>query len=360
MTTIITAILRLSLTLLVCTLYVLPPVVYAQNPDPVMSAGSTGGAGGAGGGGTVTSVEGGVGIDCINNTTDVECSPDRTVIGFKGSSAGTPTMAGKLTGDVEVDTSASPERFYFCGADDGTDCTAAIRLASFSEITGGLADPGSNGVVKRTALNTTDVAGHADITALYGGGSCSGYLKSDGTCDTPAGGGVDPIWLPAGHRNIASGSNITFWGSTAASGDVQSLGSNPNVVIGMGLADAADNSVAQFIQLPASWTPGTLDVDVYWYVNDASTNSVRMEVSTACIGDGEAFTTPSYNTASATSTANTGNAVINKTTFTSVAITNCSAGERMWIKVARDGDGTGGTDDLAVTARFHGAMLRFN
>ena len=31
--------------------------------------------------------------------------------------------------------------------------------------------------------------GWADIVALFASGSCSGYLKSDGTCDTPAGGG---------------------------------------------------------------------------------------------------------------------------------------------------------------------------
>lgn len=33
------------------------------------------------------------------------------------------------------------------------------------------------------------VSGYSDITAVFGSGSCSGYLKSDGTCDTPAGGG---------------------------------------------------------------------------------------------------------------------------------------------------------------------------
>lgn len=55
----------------------------------------------------------------------------------------------------------------------------------------GVADPGANGVMKRTSLNTTAAAGYADIVALFGSGSCSGYLKYDGTCATPAGGSSD-------------------------------------------------------------------------------------------------------------------------------------------------------------------------
>jgi hypothetical protein len=53
----------------------------------------------------------------------------------------------------------------------------------------GVADPGANGVMKRTSLNTTAPSVFGDIVALFGSGSCSGYLKSDGTCSTPGGGG---------------------------------------------------------------------------------------------------------------------------------------------------------------------------
>ena len=51
--------------------------------------------------------------------------------------------------------------------------------------TSALADPGANGIVKRTALNTTAIAASSDVVGLFGGVSCSGYLKSDGTCATP-------------------------------------------------------------------------------------------------------------------------------------------------------------------------------
>lgn len=58
---------------------------------------------------------------------------------------------------------------------------------------GGMADPGSNGILKRTALNTTAVAGYTDIVGLFS--SCSGtqYLGADGQCHTSASGGMaDP------------------------------------------------------------------------------------------------------------------------------------------------------------------------
>src|SRR5579863_4441586 len=47
---------------------------------------------------------------------------------------------------------------------------------------GGLADPGSNGIVKRTALNTTTVAASSDVIGLFS--TCSGtqYLGADGAC----------------------------------------------------------------------------------------------------------------------------------------------------------------------------------
>jgi hypothetical protein len=71
-----------------------------------------------------------------------------------------------------------------------------------------LADPGSNGIVKRTALNTTTTAAASDVVGLFGSGSCSGYLKNDGTCATPAGTGT-----------------LTGTGITATSGPVCANGS---------------------------------------------------------------------------------------------------------------------------------------
>jgi hypothetical protein len=50
---------------------------------------------------------------------------------------------------------------------------------------GGVIDPGSNGIMKRTALNITAPAGSADVIGMFS--SCSGiqYLGADGACHTP-------------------------------------------------------------------------------------------------------------------------------------------------------------------------------
>lgn len=60
----------------------------------------------------------------------------------------------------------------------GSDCGAG----------GGLGDPGSNGIVKRTALNTTAIATSTDVIGLFS--SCSGtqYLGADGSCHNAGGG----------------------------------------------------------------------------------------------------------------------------------------------------------------------------
>jgi parallel beta-helix repeat protein len=68
----------------------------------------------------------------------------------------------------------------------------------------GLADPGSNGIVKRTALNTTAPATAADVTTLFASGSCVGYMKGDGTCANVSPGG----YVQLGHT-VVSGTTTT-------------------------------------------------------------------------------------------------------------------------------------------------------
>jgi trimeric autotransporter adhesin len=127
----------------------------------------------------------------------------------------------------------------------------------------------------------------------------------------------------------------------------------------VGAADFVDASTTGFIRkvrLPATWV-GTVDIVLEWFANSASSNSVRWQVSTGCVADSEAISTgPSYNTASASNTAYTGTANQRKsTTFTGVAITNCAAGETMFIKTERVGGDAG--DSLAATAELLGAEV---
>lgn len=68
---------------------------------------------------------------------------------------------------------------------------ASTGLACGSGSGGGLADPGSNGLLKRTALNVTAIAAYTDIVGTWtSGGTCSSstYLRGDGQCQTPPGG----------------------------------------------------------------------------------------------------------------------------------------------------------------------------
>jgi hypothetical protein len=66
---------------------------------------------------------------------------------------------------------------------------------------------------------------YSDITALFGSGSCSGYLKSDGTCSTPSGGvssinGVPGAFTFSGSDVSCSTTTCTFTGSGSVIGSI--------------------------------------------------------------------------------------------------------------------------------------------
>jgi hypothetical protein len=55
--------------------------------------------------------------------------------------------------------------------------------------------PSSGNIAKFTSSTDIAPAAASNVVALFNSGTCSGYLKSDGTCDTPAGGGTTPDWV---------------------------------------------------------------------------------------------------------------------------------------------------------------------
>lgn len=73
---------------------------------------------------------------------------------------------------------------------------------------GGLVDPGSNGVIKRTSLNTTSAAGASDIVSLFSACSGTQYLGADGACH--AGGGT-----PGGSNNSLQFNNSSAFGGVS-------------------------------------------------------------------------------------------------------------------------------------------------
>jgi hypothetical protein len=110
-------------------------------------------------------------------------------------------------------------------------------------------------------------------------------------------------------------------------------------------ADAATTASTLHFALPSDWTStGGLDLKLFYSGASSSTNNVRWQVSTACVADNEDWTSPSYNTASASNSAGPTTTPQRKTvTFTGVSVTNCAAGETIYFKFERVGGDAGDT-----------------
>ncbi len=95
---------------------------------------------------------------------------------------------------------------------------------------GGLGDPGSNGIVKRTALNTTAIATSTDVVGLFT--SCSGtqYLGADGACHTAGGSGTVTQSSSAQYQTAAftTATNITGIGPGTSGQCYMSNGASAN------------------------------------------------------------------------------------------------------------------------------------
>ena len=113
-----------------------------------------------------------------------------------GDLAGVPDAA-QVVGLYGVPLYGTPTDNQFWAYDAGNSRYAPMDIGS-----GALGDPGANGIVKRTALNTTAAALYGDVTTLFSGSG--DYLKKDGTLATPAGTGdvVGPASATDGHLAV--------------------------------------------------------------------------------------------------------------------------------------------------------------
>lgn len=77
------------------------------------------------------------------------------------------------------------------------------------------------GLVKHINGSFDVAAAYSDVVALFGGGTCSGFLKSDGTCSTPGGGTVTSSGSPVSGdiAKFTSSTNIT----TATATDINTV-----------------------------------------------------------------------------------------------------------------------------------------
>ena len=119
-------------------------------------------------------------------------------------------IAGTLTAHLAATTAYYGARTRFLSADPVGSCSAvsgvyvnpgsgntwsctsgawAQQNGGGSSGSTGLADPGSNGIVKRTAPNVTGLITFSDIVALFSGCTGTEYLGVDGGCHTASGSG---------------------------------------------------------------------------------------------------------------------------------------------------------------------------
>lgn len=160
-----------------------------------------------------------------------------------------------------------------------------------------------------------------------------------------------------GNRDSEAAANRMEWAATA-NVTVGTIGTTPIIQSAMLLPDAEDNTLARTFILPSNWTNTTFNAKLYWYASVAGTNAARLTFETGCVGSGEDPVAPSFNTASAVTSASTGNALLTIATFSSVATTNCAAGELMWLRIGRVG--ADGADTLTVSTALYNLELEFS
>jgi hypothetical protein len=100
-------------------------------------------------------------------------------------------------GRIYARTDAETAKATFYGCSNTAAATYAWEVIGDGGSGSGLADPGSNGIIKRTSLNTTAPAAASDVSGLFSG--TGDYLKSDGTKGTPSGSG-----------NVTAGGTLTL------------------------------------------------------------------------------------------------------------------------------------------------------
>jgi len=98
-------------------------------------------------------------------------------------------------------------------------------------------------------------------------------------------------------------------------------------------ADGSTQVATIHHRLSSDWVSTSFTVILTYSGSVSSTSTIDWRVSTACTADDADPTTPSYNAASTNSAAGpTTTPQLKTTTFSSLALTNCAAGEMMHIK----------------------------
>lgn len=301
----------------------------------------------------------------ISWTENFDISGAAVTTGFKppAGAGAAPTTAGVVAFDstaktlVIGDGSLTGKLMYITGSPANNDCAAfsvvgsVFKLQSAGAACGaggsGMADPGANGLVFRTALNTTtNVVGSAANQLIVTGTSGTGTSVAK---DFP-----DFKYIPAANNvNGAGGIGWTCPSSTPVALLRAGTNNKDGLLSPWGAAD-----VCYFkIHLPKDWDSAvSTDVSIDLTSTDATNgHTVILQVASACAkGDGSTTDDVAYNTAQSMSTI-TLNGNANRTwtaTLTGLTNTGCAAQSTLWVKVSR-------TTDTATNVGVYGAVVDY-
>jgi len=262
------------------------------------------------------------------------------VLGNAGSQTNSLTSAsgnsGKIAQSTGTLTSGNLAKFDA----NGNIVDATFAASNF------LPDPGSNGIVARTAANTT-----AARTLQSTSGGALTWTNPAGTAGDPTPAFVFP---GKGYFEAAGCNNATAspsWDLPTASAPTANCNTGSNIQ--EGTLDFADGQSAQFkTPLPSDWT-GAIDASIFFF--DSSTSgTVIWNIQTACSSTtGAATDDVAFNTADAfnTITLSTPSNAQWVASKTGINITGCSAGNLLQVKISR------ATDTAAAVARAKGVLL---
>jgi hypothetical protein len=172
---------------------------------------------------------------CTSTATGFPCSPTATIYTVptppSNPGSGTPIAGSTFSTDANGNFSfgCDPGLMQLQITVPGLTYTFVDTCPGVGSPTSGLTDPGSNGILKRTALNITAIAGSSDIIGTFSGCSGTLHLAADGSCHAAV------LIAPTAAQNITGafpllvsdpGSSIGIGTSTIISGNQLEIHSN--------------------------------------------------------------------------------------------------------------------------------------
>lgn len=162
------------------------------------------------------------------------------------------------------------------------------------------------------------------------------------------------VWWPAATCEIGAAYSAEWQSLTAST--VGSFCEEANAAKGvLEFADSGTVTIFHSFKLPTDWT-STIDVKLYWYTS-ATSGNVVWQVSTGCVGTGDAID-PTFNAAQTITDAAQGTTnKLNIATLSSLTTTGCAVDEEFYLKLSRDP--AHASDTIGAAARFTGLELTY-